>query len=225
MRKLSTLSLGVILMLPWLAGCNSGDTGPSKEQTVTAPNPTSVGNGGRGNPIFQNPGSSEPLPGTGGATQDNGLIGRTGPALPAIDWDHPPADMILVTVHFEFDQFNIRSEDRPLIEAAAKKLAADPTIQVVAVGHCDHFGSEQYNLALSDRRANSVKGYLINNGASDSQIQILARGKFGAVPDVGKNSPEAKNDRRVDVVMIPPGATLPSGPPPSAVTAVTPTNP
>jgi peptidoglycan-associated lipoprotein len=133
--------------------------------------------------------------------------------------------MILVTVHFDFDQFNIRSSDRPLLEAAAKVMAADPSIRVVAVGHCDHFGSEQYNLALGDRRANTVKGYLINNGAGSDQTEILSRGKFGAVPDVSKQSPEAQNDRRVDVVKIPAGVTVPSGPPPSSTTPVTATTP
>jgi len=218
MRKLSTLSLAFILTLPWLAGCNHTDQGPSAEKTVTQ------AGGGMGKGYNPN-GSDQPFVRPGPPENINSVTLPVRNAdLPSnINWANPSADMILVSVHFEFDQFNIDTEDRPLLEAAAKKMAADPTMRVVAVGHCDHYGSEQYNLALSDRRANSVKGYLTRNGAGADQAEILALGKFSAVPDVKKNSPEAKNDRRVDVVIIPAGVTVPSGPPPTDTTAVTPT--
>lgn len=209
MRKLSKLSFALLLALPWVAGCHSGDQGPSAEQTK-------LGAGaGTNSPRYtsQQPDytSIRPVPSTdlGGGNNNGVTLPLRTDTLPNIDWDHPPADMIVVTVHFDFDQFNIQPDDRKLLEAAAKTIAADPTMRVVAVGHCDHFGSEQYNLALGDRRSNAVKAYLTRNGAGDGQTDILSRGKFGAVPDVAKNSPEAKNDRRVDVVKIPAGATLP----------------
>ncbi|HVU37700.1 MAG TPA: OmpA family protein [Opitutales bacterium] len=219
MRKLSQLSFALLLALPWMAGCHSGDQGPSAEQTKLA-------NGsGMNNPRYTTPGPDytniRPVPSDYNPNNPAVTMPLRTDTLPNIDWDHPPADMVVVTVHFDFDQFNIQPDDRKLLEAAAKTIAADPTMRVVAVGHCDHFGSEQYNLALGDRRSNAVKAYLTRNGAGDGQTEILSRGKFGAVPDVGKNSPEAKNDRRVDVVRIPAGVTLPP-PPTTAATSVAP---
>lgn len=218
MRKLSTLTLALILALSGLTACSSGDQGPFKEGTISDPNSTRPGyipNGGD-RPFNPRPGTGEligPLgPVNGGVT--NPMRDTT---LPNIDWDNPPADMVVVTVYFDFDQFNIQPDDRKLLEAAAKTLAGDPSMRVVAVGHCDHFGSEQYNLALGDRRSNAVKAYLTRNGAEAAQTEVLSRGNFGASPTATKNSPEAKHDRRVDVIKIPVGAVLPSGPPPSTV--------
>jgi peptidoglycan-associated lipoprotein len=148
--------------------------------------------------------------------EKTGLTERTSDNLPKIDWDHPPAELIVATVYFGFNQFNIDPAERPKLEAAAKILAADPTLRVVAVGHCDWFGSDQYNLVLSDKRANTVKAYLALLGANAAQSDILARGKYGATSDVKKDSPQAKNDRRVDIVKVPAGVTLPMGAPPVA---------
>ncbi len=221
MRKLSTLTLALILALTGLAGCSSGDQGPSKEQTAANANaPFGPNYRPGGDTSFSRGGQSEAL--TGPLGMGNGVTNpMRDTSLANFDVDHPPADMVLVTVHFEFDQFNVSPDDRKLLEAAAKLVAADPTMRVVAVGHCDHFGSEQYNLALGDRRSNSVKGRLTLDGVNATQVEVLSRGNFGATPGVTKNSPEAKNDRRVDVLKIPAGAVLPSGPPPSSTSPVT----
>jgi peptidoglycan-associated lipoprotein len=213
MRKHYQLTIALLTTLPILAGCH-GMQGPDKSATVTP-----SGTYGKGyNPQGDNGSNfitpAEPI--TNPGLTDNSPPSH-GDILPGnIDWSHPPAELVLVTVHFDYDQYNIRPDDRKLLEAAAKTLAADPTIHVVAVGHCDWHGSEQYNLALGERRSNSAKGYLSKNGAAAAQIETLSFGAYGATPDVGKQSPEAKNDRRVDVVKIPAGATLPSGPPADA---------
>jgi outer membrane protein OmpA-like peptidoglycan-associated protein len=229
MRKHSQLISALFLALPLLAGCHPMQS-PTKDMTVTGPSgdanrqlgrPSTTG-GGLGNPgreNFQNTDNSNPSANT------DVLQVRNGDTLPQVDWDHPPADMIVATVYFGFDQFNIAPQYRPQLEAAAKVLAGDKTMNVVAVGHCDWYGSDQYNLALSDRRANSVKSYLTQLGADPAQAQVLARGKYGSTPDVKKDSPQAKNDRRVDIIKIPAGVTLPSEPPASGgaapATAVT----
>ncbi|HTB63540.1 MAG TPA: OmpA family protein [Opitutales bacterium] len=218
MRKPSQLITTIFLVLPLLAGCHPMQS-PTKDMTVTGPGsgpgsyvqPTQTRGGNRsgsdyGSTVIDNPNAS---------ANTTDLTVRPGDTLPPVDWDHPPADMIVATVYFGFDQFNIQPEYRTQLEAAAKVLAGDKTMQVVAVGHCDWYGSDQYNLALSDRRANSVKAYLTQLGADSSQAQVLARGKYGSVPDVKKDSSQAKNDRRVDIIKIPAGVTLPSGPPPA----------
>lgn len=194
--------------------------GPTKPDTVL---PSGAGTGASNyrspsTPDFGNNGAatSEPIVAASGINDTTGVTERPDNNLPKIDWDHPPAEMILATVYFGFNQFNIEPSERSKLEAAAKALAADPTIHVVAVGHCDWYGSDQYNLVLSDKRSNTVKAYLAQLGAGASQADILARGKYGATPDVKKDSPQAKNDRRVDIVKIPAGVTLPMGAPPSS---------
>jgi peptidoglycan-associated lipoprotein len=221
MRKHSQLSLALLFTLSLLTACGSKMQGPTAPATVlpvnsglnTAnyrpPNSSDFGRNGSA--------SSENLSGANNGINDaNGLSERPGGTLPNINWDQPPAELIVATVYFGFNQFNIDPSERPKLEAAAKVMAADPTLHVVAVGHCDWYGSDQYNLVLSDKRANTVKAYLAQLGASAAQTDVLARGKYGAVPDVKKDSPQAKNDRRVDIVKIPAGATLPLGPPPVA---------
>jgi peptidoglycan-associated lipoprotein len=210
MRKHYSLTIALVSLLPLLAGCHSMQ-GPTKESTVTPPG-TYNNRYAQTQPDFSSPSTTvnEPIQGIGNGNNPP----SRGDILPGgIDWSHPPADLVLATVHFGFNEYNIGAADRKLLEAAAKTLAADPSIRVVAVGHCDWYGSEEYNLALGERRSNSVKSFLGKTGASATDVEILSMGQYGAAPNVGKESPEAKNDRRVDLVKIPAGATLPSGPP------------
>ena len=214
MRKHYQLTIALLSVLPLLAGCHSMQ-GPTKEATVTP-----SGTFGKGfnsqQSDFTTPSGATGEPIAGVSTNDNNPPSH-GDILPGnIDWSHPPAEWVLATVHFGFNEYSIQKADRPALEAAAKKLAADPSIHVVAVGHCDWYGSEEYNLALGERRSNSVKSYLSKTGASATDVEILSMGQYGAIPDVKKDSPEAKNDRRVDLVKVPAGVALPSGPPASA---------
>jgi len=226
MRKHSQLPLTLLFTLSLLAGCKSKMQGPTKPDTVLPPN-SSINT-----PSYRPPatdftpnsrGPSEPINAIGGSNDANGLTARDEDKLPKIDWDHPPAELIVATIYFDFNQFNVTrkdpvtgADDQALLDTVAKTLTADPTLHVVAVGHCDWYGSDQYNLVLSDKRSNTAKGYLAQLGAGATQTDILARGKYGAAPDVKKSSPQAMHDRRVDIVKIPAGAMLPMGTPPTA---------
>jgi outer membrane protein OmpA-like peptidoglycan-associated protein len=229
MSKLSHLSFALLFVLPVFAGCHSG-----MDDATQIPNPsltqTGPGAGPRDNyvpPARPRPdsGNTNFVPG-GGETivvppnNDNTKLPDR-PATNASDdfWkniNNPDPTLLLASVHFGFDQVTISDPaERAAVVAAAQKMAADPTIQVVAVGHTDSIGSDQYNLGLSDRRANTVKSYAERNGAKPNQTQILAQGSLNAAHDVKKDSAEAKHDRRVDFVMIPQGvsATPPAAPP------------
>jgi len=216
MRKHYQLTLALSFVLLLLGGCK-GMQSPDKSSTVTSPGTFGPRYNPNGDSAFVSPTNGEPINSISPADG----TGR-GDSLPGnIDWSNPPANLVLATVHFGFNQYNIEAADRKLLDAAAKSLAADPTAHVVAVGHCDWYGSEQYNLALGERRSNSVKNFAAKSGASAAQIEILSMGQYGATPDVKKDSAEAKHDRRVDLVKIPTGVTLPSGPPASAAAPVT----
>jgi outer membrane protein OmpA-like peptidoglycan-associated protein len=223
MSKLSQLSFVLLFTLPVLAGCKT-DKAPSSESTMTNPG-AGMDSGYINNPTRPDHGNQGPIIPIGPSETLNNLPTHPDASAGNIDFDHPAADMLLATVHFDFDSINIKAADRPALEAAAKKIAANPNLQIVAVGHTDWIGSDEYNLSLSERRANSTQSYLDKVGANKAQIQILARGKFGSTADVKRTSPQAINDRRVDVIVIPAGTALPTSLPTTSTTPDTATTP
>jgi peptidoglycan-associated lipoprotein len=94
----------------------------------------------------------------------------------------PPEDPLawaagLADVHFAYNQAKIREEDKPELDALARKLKEDPKHKVLVEGHCDSRGTANYNMMLGERRAKSVKQYLVKAGVPDSQIEIISYGK------------------------------------------------
>jgi outer membrane protein OmpA-like peptidoglycan-associated protein len=89
-------------------------------------------------------------------------------------------------IYFDFDQSTIKPESRPALEAAAKMLTENPTINVEIQGHTDSKGSDSYNLSLSDRRAASVVAYLVQNLGIDPS-RLTSKG-------YGESMPIATND-------------------------------
>jgi peptidoglycan-associated lipoprotein len=80
-------------------------------------------------------------------------------------------------VYFDFDKYVIRSDEQPVTQADAKFLQAHPNFKILIEGHCDDRGSEEYNLALGDNRANAVKAELVRLGVSPDRIRIISYGK------------------------------------------------
>lgn len=104
--------------------------------------------------------------------------------------------MDLQTAYFDFDQSSIRSDTRPLLRANAKLLQASGA-KIRLEGYCDERGDEEYNLALGERRATSVKRYMENLGVPSSQLRTLSYGEAKpAVP--GHNEAAWRYNRRVE---------------------------
>ena len=82
-----------------------------------------------------------------------------------------------VRVHFAFNQSDIDSADRDGLERAARCLKADRDLHIGIAGNADERGTEEYNMALGDRRARAVGDYLRSLGASDAQLQTVSYGK------------------------------------------------
>jgi len=80
-------------------------------------------------------------------------------------------------IYFDYDQYSIREDARVTLMATARALNERPSIRVNIEGHCDERGSEKYNLALGDRRANSVKEFLVGQGISGNRIDTISYGK------------------------------------------------
>jgi peptidoglycan-associated lipoprotein len=80
-------------------------------------------------------------------------------------------------VFFDFDSYTIRDEAKPLVEAHAKFLVANPSMKMLIQGNADERGSREYNLALGQKRADAVKKALTLLGAKDGQIESVSLGE------------------------------------------------
>lgn len=81
------------------------------------------------------------------------------------------------TVYFDFDRSSVKAEFYPVLDKHAAFLTKNPTQKVVIEGHCDSRGTPEYNIALGERRAQSVETYLRNAGVSASQISVVSYGE------------------------------------------------
>lgn len=80
-------------------------------------------------------------------------------------------------IYFDYDQFDIRSDAIPSLQANAEWLRAHPNVSIVIEGHCDERGSAEYNLGLGDRRANAAKEYLVSLGIDANRLRTLSYGE------------------------------------------------
>ena len=81
------------------------------------------------------------------------------------------------SVHYPFDVFVVQDADKPVVQAHAKYLSEHANRKVRLEGNCDERGSDEYNLALGQRRADGVKKMLLVGGASDGQIETVSYGE------------------------------------------------
>ena len=101
------------------------------------------------------------------------------------------------TVHFDFDRFDVREEDRALLQRQAAWLAKYPSVRVTIEGHCDERGTREYNIALGARRANAVKEYLVSIGVSSARVDTTSYGKERPICTESTESCWAQNRRGV----------------------------
>lgn len=80
------------------------------------------------------------------------------------------------TVYFDFDSFAVREDGRPVIDAHARRLNGTASLRMVVEGHTDERGSREYNLALGQRRAESVVRALTLLGAKSEQLEAVSFG-------------------------------------------------
>jgi peptidoglycan-associated lipoprotein len=81
------------------------------------------------------------------------------------------------SVYFDFDSFVVKDEYRPLVEAHARYLQQNRNARMTVQGNTDERGSREYNIALGQKRADSVKRMMMLLGATESQIETVSFGK------------------------------------------------
>jgi peptidoglycan-associated lipoprotein len=82
----------------------------------------------------------------------------------------------LKEIYFEFDKFDVRPEDAKILDSNAQWLKSNDNL-VLIEGHCDERGTNEYNLALGERRAKAAMNYLVAQGVQASRITIISYGE------------------------------------------------
>jgi peptidoglycan-associated lipoprotein len=103
------------------------------------------------------------------------------------------------SIYFEFDQFTVQEQYKPLLEAHAKYLGANRARRIAIEGNTDERGSREYNLALGQKRAEAVKRALLLLGVTEVQVETVS---FGEEKPRAQGSTEEAlaENRRADIV-------------------------
>jgi len=102
--------------------------------------------------------------------------------------------------YFDFDAYSLTPEAQDNLAISAAWLKAHPEFDLLVEGHCDERGTEQYNLALGDRRANTAKDYLVTLGVGADRIKTVSYGEERPFDPGHSESAWAKN-RRAHLVL------------------------
>ena len=154
MRKGLNSVLLLIFSVTFLAACE-GTTGTTKDDSTV----TSSGSGSSSSGS-----ASTSATGSGSAWAGHPL-------------DDPNSLLAKRTVYFDFDESVILDQDRPILDAHAQYLSQNLGAAVTLEGHTDERGTREYNLALGERRAISVRQFMSLLGASSQQLRTVSYGE------------------------------------------------
>ncbi len=107
----------------------------------------------------------------------------------------------LANIYFDYDKAMIREDAKPVLETNASWLNKFKTIKILIEGHCDERGTEEYNLALGEKRAKAALDYLTTLGISSSRVRIISYGKSQPM-DPGHNEAAWQKNRRDQFLVI-----------------------
>ncbi len=125
---------------------------------------------------------------------------RVEPQRPAQSESAVPRDLAFTTVYFDYDQSSIRSDQRRTLEQNAQILSRYSSVRVRLEGHCDQRGTEEYNMALGERRANAIQQFLTNYGISSSRLTTISYGEMRPASS-GNNESAWSQNRRCEIVI------------------------
>ena len=104
-------------------------------------------------------------------------------------------------VYFDFDKYDIKAEYRDMLQQKAELMKQYPSIRVRIEGNCDERGTQEYNLALGERRAKAAYDYLVTLGVAPSQLETVSYGKENPAVQ-GHNESAWSQNRRDDFRVI-----------------------
>jgi peptidoglycan-associated lipoprotein len=110
-------------------------------------------------------------------------------------------------IHFDLDKSNVRADDMGVLDQKVDILQANPDLRIRIGGHCDERGSDEYNLALGNRRAQAAKQYLVSHGIDASRIETQSWGEERPLVDGHDESAWSQN-RRAEFEVVSGGDNL-----------------
>jgi peptidoglycan-associated lipoprotein len=129
-----------------------------------------IGNGSTGSFSAKNPFSSNSGNGSGsGSGMDSGIQESRLQSFTATS--------DLKDIHFKFDQYDLDDNSRAVLQKNAEYLKNNPNLHVEVQGHCDERGTNNYNIALGERRAHSTKKYLVAQGVNSRNVHVISYGE------------------------------------------------
>lgn len=178
MKQWSNLLLATACLSLVLSGCSG--TGETRDDAAVE----EAGSGGNGTAALS------------GSTQTQGYGGTE--EFSGHPLDDPASPLSQRVVYFSYDSIEIRSEDRPVLEAHAAYLADHPEANVVLEGHADERGTREYNLALGESRAASTRRLMALLGASEQQLRQVSYGEERPAV-IGQDESSWQMNRRVEL--------------------------
>jgi len=121
------------------------------------------------------------------------------------DHNEDAATLKADTVYFDLDSATIKKSEDKKLEDVGAFLKAHQADALRVEGNCDERGTEKYNLSLGEKRALSVREYLVNLGVDAGQVVTVSNGKAKPV-DLGHNEAAWSKNRRADFVLLTPKA-------------------
>jgi len=179
MRKGLKSLLLLIVSVSFLSACAGTTDSTKDDSTVSGSGSDSSSSSGSGS-------ATTSATGSGSAWSGHAL-------------DDPDSLLAKRTVYFSFDESVILDEDRPILEAHAQYLSQNPGAAVTLEGHTDERGTREYNLALGEQRAISVRQFMSLLGASGQQMRTVSYGEERPAA-MGHNEEAWAQNRRVEIV-------------------------
>jgi peptidoglycan-associated lipoprotein len=129
--------------------------------------------------------------------------GKTASDTVNINVIRPPVQQIVFEdVHFDFDRYSLRPEATRALDEAVKAMQQNPTLRIQIEGHTCNIGTAEYNLALGDRRANSVRDYLTSRGIAADRLGTVSYGEERPKYDNAREETRRLNRRAALVVRL-----------------------
>lgn len=175
--------IAVLLPMLWLAACSSN---PKDGENVAVDDLSA-----------QTPGAAGEEGAYGAETQV--VVGEDG--YDSSELNDPSSPLSNRVVYFEYDSASVRAEDQATLQAHAAYLAKHPNLTVRLEGHTDERGAREYNLALGERRALSIRQILMLQGAAMNQFQVTSFGEERPAVD-GNDDYAWSQNRRVEIVYV-----------------------
>jgi len=181
MKKLVILSLAIILVFSFAVSCKK------KAKEVPPPPPPQAQEQPKVEkvepPVVQEPKFSE----------EELFLQKS---LDQINREKP-----LGTVYFDYDKAVIRDDAKPTLDTNAAWLKKFRTIKILVEGHCDERGTEEYNLALGEKRAKVAQDYLLSMGIGSDRMKIISYGKSQPI-NPGHDDAAWQMNRRAQFIVI-----------------------